>query len=201
VSIATLLADKNEGNDVWVEGEAPTGEIPQDITSEFTVSSDGIAHGEIGDGALDGTEQDWFRVDLLAGHEYVIRIDGSTSNPSDGNTLLPPEINGIYDATGSFLGHYANTFTGSPNYAAETSFTPDTSGVYFVSATSYSSYYQGTYTLRISDQTSPGSDVSAPPLELDAQPQPYSFTITRSGDLDQESTVEWQHRLTGSAWG
>jgi hypothetical protein len=185
IAISTLLADKNEGNVTVV---TPTGEVPANNTSLYTVSSSGTVRGEIGDGALNGNDQDWYRVNLTAGHTYVIRNEGSGS--SSDNTLLPPEIKGIYAADGTNLGYYANTFTGSPQYTAQTTFTPSTSGVYFISAGSYGSSYEGTYTLKIVDQTTPGADVSATVFEI--TPQAYTFTITRTGDTSQASTAEWR---------
>ncbi|WP_299199344.1 Calx-beta domain-containing protein [uncultured Amphritea sp.] len=184
LSIANLLADKVEGNSAVA---VTTGEVPGDNTSGFSVGSDGTYQGEIGDGGLDWTDTDWYRVNLVAGHEYKIRSEGSGSG--NGNTLLPPRINGVYDVDGNYLGGVANTFTGSPSYTAETTFAPDTSGSYFVSAASYSGGgFEGIYTLRIEDLTDPGADVSYNPVTL----VDYTFTLTRNGYLDQESSVEWR---------
>ncbi|WP_290703118.1 Calx-beta domain-containing protein [Amphritea sp.] len=181
LAITPLLADKNEGNTTLASGE-----IPQDNTSVFTVGADGDYQGEIGDDGLDWRDKDWFRVNLTEGHSYLIRSEGSGSG---GNTLLPPRIDGIYAEDGTSLGYSADTFSGSPQYTAETTFTPDTSGIYFISAASYAGGgYEGTYTLKVADQTTPGADVSVPAVTL----VPFTFTVTRSGDTDQVSTVDWR---------
>ena len=180
IAISTLLADKNEGN---VELITITGEIPANNTSQFSVASNGVVQATL---EVNG-DVDWFRLNLTAGHTYQIRLEGSGSG--GGNTLFPPEIKAIYNAAGTSLGYNANWGPGSPSLTAQTTFTPSSSGTYFVAAGAHPSY-SGIYTLRVADQTTPGADVSLPPLV--SVPQAYTFTITRTGDTSQASTAEWR---------
>lgn len=177
VAITALLADKNEGN-----ATIPSGEVPANNTSVFSVASNGTTAGT----RDDGSDIDWYRINLTAGHTYQVRLEGSGSGAH--NTLYPPIIEGIYSSTGTVIaGTFGNYNSGTPTFTAQVSYTPSTSGIYFVAASGYPSY-TGTYTLRVADQTTPGADVSVANIE----PQPYTFTITRTGDTSHASTAEWR---------
>ncbi len=176
LSIAPLQAVKPEGSLPFQEGE-----VPGDISSVFTVSSAGTVSGEIGDFGSGGADQDFYKVYLEAGHSYQIDHKG---NPTGDGTLSDPLFEGVFDSSGTLMTGTRNDDGGS-GLNSQVVFTPSESGVYYLSAGSFSSN-TGTYTLEIADLTDPGSDVSFTPTN------PYTFTITRSGDLDQISTVEWR---------
>ncbi|WP_417227728.1 Calx-beta domain-containing protein [Amphritea sp.] len=180
LSIANLLADKVEGN-----SDVASGEVPEDNTSTFTVDSTGVAIGDV----EVSYDKDWYRVNLTAGHTYQISVNGS---PAGEGTITYPYLWGVYSSDGAFLG--ANNFgydSGLGGYKGQSNYTANETGVYFVSAGGYPGDFggtTGTYTLTISDQTTSGADVSAPIITL----VDYTFTVTRNGYLDQESTVEWR---------
>ncbi|MDO6563721.1 Calx-beta domain-containing protein [Amphritea sp. 1_MG-2023] len=180
LSIANLLADKVEGN-----SEEASGEVPDDITSTFTVDSTGVAIGDV-EVAYD---KDWYRVNLIEGHTYQISVNGS---PAGEGTITYPYLWGVYSSDGDYLGAEDFSYdSGLGGYKGQSSYTANETGVYFVSAGGYSGTFSGTtgtYTLAISDQTASGTDVSAPIITL----VDYTFTVTRSGYLDQESSVEWR---------
>jgi|GEM_PF-455179 len=186
VSVSTLLADKNEGNTtgnvIDFTGRVTTGEVPQNTSTGFTVSASGSVTGEIGDAGLSGTDQDWYVVYLTAGNTYRIDLEGS---PTSKGTLSDPLFHGIYNAAGASLG-YSND-DGGVSTNSQTTFTPSSTGLYYLAAGSFSSN-EGTYTLTVTNTTSPGEDVSVQAATL----VDYTFTLTRSGYLDQESTVEWR---------
>lgn len=178
VSIASLQATKNEGNSSLIT----SGEVPQDTTSGFSVSSEGVVVGEIGDFTEWGEGQDWYLVHLIAGHTYQVDLEGS---PSDKGTLDDCCFYGLFDSDGRSLGH-SNDNNGA-NHNSQSIFVAPSTGEYYLAAGS-SGDIKGTYTLSIADQTVPGTDVSVPVVPF----VPYTFSITRSGNLDQESTVDWR---------
>ena len=93
-------------------------------------------------------DHDWYGVALTAGTTYQFTLSAASASSY-------PTIYGIYDAAGSYVTGYT-TGTGSGSSAsAVTTFTPTTSGTYYVDAYSY---YAGTYTLSAAQLT---TDIAA----------------------------------------
>ena len=99
--------------------------IPGDTNTTATLVLDGFVYGEIetyGD-------EDWFRIDLEAGKEYLFEIVGRSTAPY---TLRYADVN-LFDSTGAFIqggtgsGYNTTSNTNSP-------FTAAYSGTFYVSA-------------------------------------------------------------------
>ena len=121
-------------------------DIPGDTSTTATVAVNGSATGTLevlGD-------QDWFKVDLVAGQRYTFALDGSGANP-----LLDPLVR-LLDQTGAEL---AMNDDGGPGRNALLSFTVQTTGTYFISAQAWGGASQtegtGDYTITVNE---------APPL-------------------------------------
>ena len=126
-------------------------EIPDDYAAEpdpattGTVAVEGSAMGNI-DFSVD---QDWFRVELVAGQTYQFDLEGS---PNGRGTLRDPRLRAIYDSEGrNQSDSYNDDFGGSLN--SRVYFTADASGAYYVAAGGGRRGYVGTYTLSVTDVT------------------------------------------------
>ncbi|MDR3441040.1 DUF4214 domain-containing protein [Telmatospirillum sp.] len=102
-------------------------------TTTGVVSVGGTSSGTIG--AVGQSE--WFKVQLTAGTEYVFDVGNGS--------LSTPEVT-LYDASGDAL--VVGT-SGGASGGARTSFTPTTSGTYYVAASGYLST-TGTFTVGVS---------------------------------------------------
>ena len=103
------------------------------------VALGGSATGEIGE----AYDRDWFAVDLTAGTEYRIDLEGSITGAG---TLWDPYLRGIYDSNGQLLPGTANNNVGDLN--SRVYFEAPTDGTYYVAAGSYGCR-RGTYTLSV----------------------------------------------------
>ena len=126
-------------------------EIPDDYAAEpdpattGTVAVEGSAMGNID---FSG-DQDWFRVELVAGQTYQFDLEGS---PNGRGTLRDPRLRAIYDSEGrNQSDSYNDDFGGSLN--SRVYFTADASGAYYVAAGGGRRGYVGTYTLSVTDVT------------------------------------------------
>ncbi|UTG92986.1 Calx-beta domain-containing protein [Geobacter sulfurreducens] len=172
VSIVTLIADKNEGNVTIV---TPTGEVPGSTASTFTVSAAGTVSGTVESAG----DRDWYKVNLVAGHQYQIDLIGNGSYTAGDVFLSLRNSTGIQLASNDdFIG-----------VNSRITYTAPSNGIYFIDAGHLGSG-TGTYGVTIADLTVPGTDMSAPAYGVGAQP--YTFTITRTGDTTHGSTVEWR---------
>ncbi|MGY2046803.1 FG-GAP-like repeat-containing protein [Methylobacterium sp. JK268] len=115
-------------------------DIPGSTATTQTISVGGSNSGTIetfGD-------QDWFRVQLVAGHTYVINERGS---PTGAGTLADPLLR-FYDSTGTLLTSNDDGGFGSD---AQLAIRANTSGTYYVSAGAHATSQTGTYRVELSD--------------------------------------------------
>ena len=102
-------------------------------------------------------DTDWFAVELEEGRTYRIDMKGAIltgpgTYADDELTLRLPQINAIYDADGDYL---FNTFyrdESSSHHLFRVTFTPHTTGYYYIAA-SGESFEAGGYELRVIDIT------------------------------------------------
>ena len=115
------------------------------IGTAGTVAVGGSVAGSI----EEASDTDWFAVDLQAGREYIIDLEGS---PSGDGSLSDPYLRGIYSSDGALVPSSGNDDSnGSLN--SQVSFVPDTSGTFYIAAGAYGSA-TGTYTLSVADNGS-----------------------------------------------
>ncbi|MTH95841.1 M10 family metallopeptidase C-terminal domain-containing protein [Roseibium sp. RKSG952] len=105
-------------------------------------------------------DEDWIAVELEAGSSYTINLAGSGSSPLS-DTFLE-----IYDSSGNRIAYDDD---GGDGYYSKLDFTADESGTYYISASAYSYWQRGGYTITVSDPSDP-TDPTEPtgPSPLDA---------------------------------
>ena len=106
------------------------------------VAVDGSATGEI----ETSKDFDWFAVDLVAGHTYVIDLEGADSG---GGALQDPVLRGLYDAAGNRIAG-ARDNDGGAGRDARLTFTAATTGAYYIEARGHSNQ-TGDYTVRVTE--------------------------------------------------
>ena len=102
----------------------------------------GSATGEI----ETSNDFDWFAVDLVAGHTYVIDLEGADSG---GGALQDPVLRGLYDADGNRIAG-ARDNDGGAGRDARLTFTAATTGAYYIEARGHSNQ-TGEYTVRVTE--------------------------------------------------
>ncbi|MFZ2724677.1 MAG: hypothetical protein WAX77_00310 [Methylococcaceae bacterium] len=137
----------------------PSDDYAADSTTTAVISTALPATGAIETAG----EQDWFKVSLIAGLNYLIDLEGV---PSDKGTLNDPYFYGIYNNLGVSLG-YSND-DGSSNSNSQVLFTPSTSADYYLAAGAYKDN-TGSYQLTVAPATNSQDD--------------YSVDITSTGQV------------------
>ncbi len=93
-------------------------------------------------------DRDWFAVELVAGREYRIDLEGWRT---EAGTLTDPHLRGIHDANGDLISGTTNNNGGVINNSRVT-FTASETGTYYIAAGGHRDR-TGTYTLSVSDIT------------------------------------------------
>nr|CRH04297.1 protein of unknown function [Candidatus Magnetococcus massalia] len=133
-------------------GQTDNSESSSDFTAD-TSTLGSILLGSSVTGTIDQAgDRDWFAVQLTAGESCRIDLEGVDT---DKGTLANPTFYGVYTSSGSMITGSADWNSGTERNALEY-FTPDSSGIYYLSA---GSHLTGSYTLTISE--SAGDDYSA----------------------------------------
>ena len=138
--------------------ELDTQDAPATVDTPYR-----MAPGDAFEGALiDRLDEDWVRVELVAGHTYHIRL-GGTGADAGLDTVLR-----VYDANGEQVAINDDVNFSAGQVNSQLSFTPDADGVYFLSAGAYrgnaAQQQAGRYRLTlldaaaISDVTRSGTD-------------------------------------------
>ena len=126
-------------------------DAPASVETPYTLFVGGSFSGLF----TDNLDEDWVRIDLVAGRTYEISLSGSGSN-SDADTILK-----IYDAEGKQLAANDDADFGVGQLDSKLTFSPETSGVYYVSAGVYAGNptqdHSGRYTLTVVDPESDGT--------------------------------------------
>ena len=104
-------------------------------------------------------DRDWFAVTLVAGQTYRIDLEGV---PTGKGTLPDPYLFGIRDSTGTHISYTSDDDDGEGDNS-RLFFTPDANGTYYVVAGSHPGVgiRTGTYTLSVTDVTTPADDYAA----------------------------------------
>ena len=130
-----ISAGGNE-NDSWahhvgtyeVVVKAVSDDFAADTTTTGVIEVDGVAKGMF----EQKSDHDWFAVDLDADTAYQIDLKGDNSHV-DGPAGLPA-IKGVYDSGGNKIPGTSNHFFISLSNSTRVIFTPDHSGIHYVSA-------------------------------------------------------------------
>ena len=145
--IAAGSAGGDVGTYTLLVAEAEADDFSADTMTTGAVTVGGTAEGNI-EAAGD---QDWFKVNLVAGTSYLIDLKGNRTN--DG-TLTDPRLAGIHDASGDLIPGTVDDNDGH-RLNAQVRFTPDTTGKYYIAADESSNLGErgGTYTLSVEEDT------------------------------------------------
>ena len=103
-------------------------------------------------------DHDWFSVQLISGHSYVIDLRGS---PSGGGTLSDTFLN-LHNSAGTLL---AQQWRRWRRINSQLAVRVSTTGTYYVDAGAFNNSYAGTYTVESSDSGTTGR-FTAPTIEL-----------------------------------
>ena len=133
------------------------------ITVESTEITDGISNdvltiasmaiGEQFTGQLDRRgDQDWIAITLTEGQTYQINLNGYGNNP-----VYDPYLR-LYDMHGDFL--RAND-DGGPGINSAIRYTANESGIFYIEADSYRSYYSGEYQIAVTSLSNNNIEASA----------------------------------------
>lgn len=155
--------------------------------SSNTLTSSSINTNSSVNGAVEypyGT--DWYRISFNTGTTYRIDLEGS---PTNEGTLSDTYIRGIYNSRGQLIQSSRND-DGGLGYNSQLDFTPESSGIYYISAGAYSTH-TGTYQLSVSstedDATSNTSTLSS-----------LSTNSSVDGKIESAHDTDW-YRVTLTA--
>ena len=122
------------------------------------------------EGALDTRDdEDWIRIDLVAGETYEINLAGSGDNGA-ADTILE-----VFNSDGERVARNDDIDTAGGNLNSMVTYTPDSSGAYYISASSYAA--------------NPAQNNSGD----------YVVTVSGSGDSDKLSGTDADEELDGGA--
>ena len=120
--------------------------MPDDYSST-TQTTGTVAVGGSATGDIETSKDfDWFAVDLVAGHTYVIGLEGADSG---GGALQDPVLRGLYDAAGNRIAG-ARDNDGGAGRDARLTFTAATTGAYYIEARGHLNQ-TGDYTVRVTE--------------------------------------------------
>ena len=179
----------DDGGDGGGPDPTPTDDFAGDLSSSGSVTVGGSMSGEL-ELSLD---RDWFSVQLTAGQDYTFDVSGAESG---GGTLADPFLV-LRDGDGTFIEQDDDGGTGVD---ASVTFTPATSGTYWLEVRSFGTDPAGTYTVSAAEtgSTTPpddggrddggdgGGDVPNP-----------SLTDDFSGDLSSSGSVALGGSMSG----
>ena len=157
------------------------------LSDDFSASTATTGRVMVG-GSVSGTieatgDNDWIAVNLVAGSRYTLNLKGASSGSG---TLADPVIDSIRDASGnSLLGGYADD--GGTGYDSLLSFTPTTSGTFYVVARSVNNTGTGTYILTASTPTGSADDFSADVATTGR----VAVGGSRTGVLEASGDTDW----------
>ena len=117
-------------------------DYPADMGSAGTVAVGGSATGAV-DYAGD---EDWFAVELVAGRQYRIHLEGSATH---GDALEDPFLYGIHDSDGNLLAGTGNDDAGAGHNSRVDVIAPE-SGTYYIAAGAHHAHI-GAYRLSVEE--------------------------------------------------
>ena len=141
----TYVPDRHEPGGAPFEGIDPqsatlteTGDAGAGISTSYTMSVGDSFVGSIGTGG----DVDWIAITFEAGQTYEIDALGSQSG---GGTLNDTDLR-LYDSNGGFIEY--DDFDGD-GWDASITYSPSTSGTFYIAVSSYFSSSTGSYTLTV----------------------------------------------------
>jgi methionine-rich copper-binding protein CopC len=138
------LADGRYRHDLRVASTDGTERATADLAQTTSTSASVALGGQLRSKIDKAGDVDWIKAVLTAGQSYAIELNADTS---DASALANPVFKGVYDSAGKLIAN-----TGNDDYGigqnARTTFTPITSGNYYLAASGYGTT-TGAYVLRL----------------------------------------------------
>ena len=153
-------------------------DVPASTATVSTINSGSSVRSTI-DNASD---TDWFRATLTAGQSYVVELNADLSAT---DPLADPYFRGIYDAGGTLIAGTANDDYGV-GYNSRVTFTPASSGTYYLAAGGYAST-TGAYSLVLSSTSTSVDAIGNTP----ATAANLSIGSATSARIDPIRDVDW----------
>lgn len=162
-----------------------------DTATTGTIAINGVTTGAIETAA----DEDWFRVNLTADHNYTVILSGTYGG---GGSLVNPYVL-LLDSTGSYVkyadGSLVHKGITDGSGDAQIAFTPTLSGTYYVDASSNWLDETGTYLLSVTEMIPATLSLSSlnPSSITEGNNGSTAMTvnITRSGDLSGTASANW----------
>lgn len=159
-----------------------SGQVYSDIAATTSttaaISLGGVIRSEIGTGG----DVDWIRANLTGGQTYIIELNADTTSSSP---LSDPYFAGIFDNNGVLIPGTANDDYGI-GYNSRVTFTPSSSGAFFLAASGYGST-TGAYELRMSSANA-GSDVEG---QTTATAAALAVGTPKVGAINFARDIDW----------
>ena len=125
--------------------ENKTQDAAASVDTAYAISVNGSFEGVL----AGKSDEDWIRVELVEGENYDIRLSGI------GPEAVPDTVLAIYDSDGEEIAANDDIELESDNYYSMLEFSPDSTGVYYISASGYPSGHRdnsGTYEVTVFDE-------------------------------------------------
>ena len=160
-----------------------------DIANNTTTTGTIKVNGIVKDAIETIGDKDWFKIYLTAGVAYTIDLEGGYTSQG---SLSDPLIGGIYNSAGTLVSGVTivdDVVTGT-NGNSRATFTPTSSGHYFISAGGYDTNI-GTYRLAVTApdgynaNTSTSGNLAVTKLDL------FGSVIRAQGNIQTANQVDW----------
>ncbi len=157
-------------NSVEIKAQDAAASVETSYTISANSGFEGVLAGR--------SDEDWIRVELVAGRNYDIRLSGV------GPEAVLDTVLTIYDSDGEEIATNDDIELEALNYFSMLEFTPESSGVYYIGAAGYQSRYRdnsGTYEVTVFDD------------EDDNPETPLAVSVGErfQGTLDDKFDEDW----------
>ncbi|MCY4362982.1 MAG: pre-peptidase C-terminal domain-containing protein [Gammaproteobacteria bacterium] len=157
-------------NSVEIKAQDAAASVETSYTISVNSGFEGVLAGR--------SDEDWIRVELVAGKNYDIRLSGI------GPEAVPDTVLTIYDSDGEEIASNDDIEVEALNLFSMLEFTPESSGVYYIGAAGYQSRHRdnsGTYEVTVFDDEDDNPDT---PLAVSAGER-------FQGTLDDKFDEDW----------
>jgi hypothetical protein len=165
VGVGTIVNDDSSTSDDYAGDTTTIGQLAVNTSTVGNIEMAG--------------DRDWFGIQLVAGVQYAIGLQGSNVNAG---TLSDPYLS-LYSSTGQLLAADNDSWGFSSSRIV---FTPASSGTYYIGAGAFNDAATGTYTASVTGGPMAAGSVSinniTPPItEGDSGTKLITFSISRTG--------------------
>lgn len=165
------------------------GRATADLTQTTSTSASVALGGQLRSRIDKAGDIDWIKAALIAGQSYAIELNADTS---DASALANPVFKGVYNSAGKLIAGSGNDDYGI-GLNARTTFTPTTSGNYYLAASGHGAT-TGAYVLRLLSTSTAADDAGNGTASAAA----LTVATSRIGNIEVARDVDW-HRISLAA--